>query len=216
MKWLTLEEIKQQLRIEPDFTDEDTLLERYGNSAELYVLNVTGRTYDELKAMNPTGEDEFPADLWEATIMLVQISYNRDTPISRQNMYIVPWGVDAKIKPYMRLAGFDDMAEVQVVTLGSDVKIAFTVDLPDGLKLSDIDFTGKVVNSMDSGKVMNFVKADCIEIEDGKSYVVLVDTDVMGVGSYLLRVTVFVPDTDYPSGYRKEVVNINPHISVKG
>lgn len=103
MKWLTLDEIKQQLRIEPDFTDEDTLLERYGNSAELYVLNVTGRTYDELKAMNPTGEDEFPADLWEATIMLVQISYNRDTPISRQNMYIVPWGVDAKIKPYMRL-----------------------------------------------------------------------------------------------------------------
>jgi len=36
------------------------------------------------------------------------------------------------------------------------------------------------------------------------------------VGSYLLKVTVQIPDTDYPSGYRKEVVNINPHISVRG
>ena len=51
MKWLTLTEIKQQLRIEADYTDEDALLTRYGNSAEAVVLNITGRTYDELKAM---------------------------------------------------------------------------------------------------------------------------------------------------------------------
>ena len=46
MKWLTLTEIKQQLRIEADYTDEDALLTRYGNSAEAVVLNITGRTYD--------------------------------------------------------------------------------------------------------------------------------------------------------------------------
>ena len=30
MKWLTLEQIKHQLRIEADFTEEDDLLEIYG------------------------------------------------------------------------------------------------------------------------------------------------------------------------------------------
>ena len=103
MKWLTLEEIKQQLRIEPDFTDEDALLVRYGNSAEAVVLNLTGRTYDELKAMNPTGEDEFPADLWEATIVLIEVSYKYRSPVSEQNLSKVPYAFDMKIKPYMRL-----------------------------------------------------------------------------------------------------------------
>ena len=90
------------------------------------------------------------------------------------------------------------------------------LDLPDDLKLSDIDFSGKVYNAMQEDVEKTFVKADCIMIEDGRSYVVLVDSEELGVGSYLLKVTVQIPDTDYPSGYRKEVVNINPHISVKG
>ena len=104
MKWLTIEEIKQQLRIEPDFTDEDQLLTRYGNSAEAVVLNTTGRTFEELKAMNPTGEDVIPADIWEATVMLVAHSYEHRSPASMQNMYTIPYAFDMKVKPYIRLA----------------------------------------------------------------------------------------------------------------
>ena len=59
MKWLTLSEIKQQLRIEPDFTDDDALLTRYGNSAEATVLNITGRTYDDFIC----DYGEIPADI---------------------------------------------------------------------------------------------------------------------------------------------------------
>jgi hypothetical protein len=103
MKWLELEEIKQQLRIEPDYHDEDALLTRYGNSAEAVVLNITGRTIDELKAMNPTGEDEIPADIWEATVMLVTLSYEHRSPVSMQNLYAIPYAFDMKVKPYMRL-----------------------------------------------------------------------------------------------------------------
>ena len=97
MKWLKLAEIKQQLRIEPDFHDEDALLERYGSSAESAILNITGRTYEELVAMNP------PADLWEATVMLVNMSYEHRSPVSMQNLYSNP-SFDMKIKPYIRLA----------------------------------------------------------------------------------------------------------------
>lgn len=212
MKWLKLDDIKHQLRIETDYTEEDALLISYGNAAEETILNICQRTYDDF--IDNYGE--IPQAVINASLLLVNTSYEQRGAVTMQNLYAVPYAFDMLIKPYMRLAGFDDMAEVQVVTLGSDVKIAFTVDLPDNLKLSDINFTGKVMNSMDSTKVMNFVKSDCIEIEDGKSYVVLVDSETLGVGSYLLQVTVQIPDTDYPSGYRKEVVNINPHISVKG
>lgn len=43
MKWLTLEGIKAKCRIEPDFNEEDELLEMYGESAEETVLNALGR-----------------------------------------------------------------------------------------------------------------------------------------------------------------------------
>ena len=44
MKWLTLERIKQQLRIEPDFHDEDDILELYGDSAEDAIREI-GRAH---------------------------------------------------------------------------------------------------------------------------------------------------------------------------
>jgi len=103
MKWITLEEIKQQLRIEPDYTDEDDKLERYGNSAEATILNLTGRTFEELKAMNPTGEDAIPPDLWEATVLLVSVSYEHNSAVDQYQMYAVPYSVDMKLKPYMKL-----------------------------------------------------------------------------------------------------------------
>ena len=48
MKWLTLQRIKQQCRIEQDFTEEDELLELYGESAEEAILMVINRSYEEL------------------------------------------------------------------------------------------------------------------------------------------------------------------------
>ena len=212
MKWLELDDIKRQLRIELDYTDEDQELTGYGNSAEDTVLNICNRTYDDF--IDQYGE--IPQPIREASLLLVCASYEHRSAVTQYQMYSVGYAFDMKVKPYMRLASDSDAVAVQVVQLGSDVKIAFTVDLPDDLKLSDIDFSGKVYNAMQKDVEKTFVKADCIMIEDGRSYVVLVDSEELGVGSYLLKVTVQIPDTDYPSGYRKEVVNINPHISVKG
>ena len=212
MKWLTLDEIKDQLRIERDFDLEDDKLTGYGESAEDVILELCQRTYDDF--IDTYGG--IPHPIWEATLLLVSMSYQQGAPASTQQMYAVPYAFDMKVKPYMRLASNSDAVPVQVVTLGSDVKIAFTVDLPDDLLLKDVDFSGKVYNSMKKDVEMAFEKADCIMIEDGKAYVILVDTDDLGVGAYLLKVTVQIPDTDYTSGYRKEVVQINPHVSVRG
>ena len=116
----------------------------------------------------------------------------------------------------MRLASPEGADEMQTVTLGSDVKIEFTAELPDGLKLADVDFSGKVINADAKNTDIDFTKADCIALEGGESFVVMVDSTELSVGLLMLKLTVLIPDTDYQSGTRKQVVNINPHIKIIG
>lgn len=210
MKWLTLEKIKAQLRIEPDFHDEDAILEVYGESAETTLLNYLNRPYADIIG----SYGSMPVPLVQASLMLVDTSYQHRSPISVTNISQVPYTFDLLVKPYMRLtSAVDD--DVQTVPLGSDTKIAFTADLPDGLLLKDIGFTLKVINA-DTNHQADYTKDDCIMVGDGADYVVLVDTEEMGIGTLMLRLTVHIPDSDYPSGTRKEVINIDPRIRITG
>lgn len=212
MKWLTLDKIKQQLRIEPDFTMEDSLLTSYGEAAEETLLNYLNRQYQDV--IDTWGQ--VPLPLVQASLMLVDVSYQYRSPISVTNISVVPYTFDILIKPYIRLASAEDNGDVHTVTLGSDVKIAFTAELPDGLLLKDIEFTGKVINADEKDKVLAFTKAECIMLEGGSDYVVMVDSDDLGIGTLMLKLTVMIPDTDYQIGTRKQVVNINPHIKIVG
>lgn len=99
MKWLTLTRIKQQLRIEADFTEEDDLLEMYGESAEEVLLNYLNRSFDDV--MEVYGR--MPAPLTHAALMLVDTSYQYRSPVSTQSMSLVPYTFDILVKPYMRL-----------------------------------------------------------------------------------------------------------------
>ena len=211
MKWLELDDIKRQLRIELDYTDEDQELTDYGNSAEDTVLNICNRTYDDF--IDNYGE--IPQPIREASLLLVCASYEHRSAVTQYQMYSVGYAFDMKVKPYMRLTSATD-GDMQTVTLGSDVKIAFTADLPDGLLLKDVDFTLKVINMSEKDVDADFVKADCIMTDEGASYVVLVDSEDLGIGTLMLRLTVYIPDTDYQSGTRKEVIKINPHIRITG
>lgn len=214
MKWLTLQQIKYQARIEPDYTDEDTLLEDIGESAEETVLEYCNRTYGDL--IDQYGQ--VPKNVVHASLLLCTIGYEQRSGISMQNLSIVPYGnIDMLLKPYMKLAGSttaDD--DYEQIVEGSDAKIEFTADLPDGLKLADIDFEAKVINYSQKDAVQTYPKADCIVLGEGESYAVLVDTTELGIGIYMLRLTVYIPDTDYPTGTRKEVIKINPKIQVIG
>ena len=211
MKWLTLEQMKAQLRIEADFTAEDTLLKSYGEAAEDTLLNYLNRPYQDI--IERYGK--VPQPLVQASLMLVDVSYQHRSPINVTNISLVPYTFDLLVKPYMRLTSPDE-SEVQTVTLGSDVKIEFTAELPDDLTLSDVDFSGKVLNADMKDESVDFTKADCIELEGGENYVVMVDSDDLGIGTLMLRLTVYIPDTDYQSGTRKEVIKINPHIKIVG
>lgn len=100
LKWLTLEGIKAQCRIEQDFHDEDDLLEMYGESAEEAVLNTLERSYEDLFEVY----GRVPMPVVHATLMLVDLSYQHRSPVGPQNMYQVPYSFDLLMKPYMRLA----------------------------------------------------------------------------------------------------------------
>ena len=100
MKWLTLERIKQQLRIEADMHDEDSLLEMYGESAEDVLLNYLNRSYEEVSEVY----GGVPVPLQHASLMLVDTSYQYRSPVSAQSMSLVPYTFDILVKPYMRLA----------------------------------------------------------------------------------------------------------------
>lgn len=99
MKWLTLAKIKQQLRIEADFTEEDELLTMYGESAEEVLLNYLNRSYDDVVEVY----GRMPAPLVHASLMLVDTSYQYRSPVSTQSMSLVPYTFDILVKPYMRL-----------------------------------------------------------------------------------------------------------------
>ena len=73
----------------------------------------------------------------------------------------------------------------------------------------------KGINATAIDKKHSYTKTECILTDEGR-YVVLVDTEDLGVGQLMLRVVIHIPDTDYPAGYRKEVVKINPYIIVTG
>lgn len=104
MKWLTLEKIKQQLRIEPDFHDEDEILEDYGEIAEETLLNYLNRSYENVISVY----GRIPAPLRLASLLLVDTSYQYRSPVSTQNMSLVPYTFDIMVKPYMRLANNDN------------------------------------------------------------------------------------------------------------
>lgn len=97
MKFLTLELIKKQLRIDGGI--EDNLLKLYGEAAEETLLNHVGATYEELT--ETTGE--MPKALVQAALMLVDVSYQYRSPISSQSISIVPYTFDILVKPYIRL-----------------------------------------------------------------------------------------------------------------
>ena len=208
MKWLTLDYIKQHSRI--DYDCEDALLELYGAAAEDTVLNYLNRTFqDMLEAYG-----DVPMAIRQATLMLVDVSYQHRSPVTPTNVSLVPTFY-ILVKPYMRLAGTADGGDTQTVTLGSDVKIAFSAELPDDMAMREVPFTVTVYNADKQDAQVVFAKDACIMVNDNE-YVALVDTETLGVGIYMLKVVFEIPDTDYPLGYRRQVVRINPNVKCNG
>lgn len=103
MKYLSLDFVKQHSRIEYDC--EDSLLELYRDAAEETLAQYLnrGKNATEMVASLKEEYGEIPAPIYQATLMLVDQSYQHRSPSSPQNMYNVSYGFDILVKPYMKL-----------------------------------------------------------------------------------------------------------------
>lgn len=100
MKWLDIPKIKMHSRI--DYDCEDALLELYGEAAEMTILNLMGRTYEEVVEKFGTEDKPIPAPIIQASLIIVDNSYQYRTAASPQQLYTVPYTVDALIAPYVK------------------------------------------------------------------------------------------------------------------
>ena len=104
MEYLTLEYIKANSRINYD-DSEDALLELYGKSAESTMALHLGRgkTAAEMVANLTEEFGEVPAPIIQASLMIVEVSYQHRSPANPTNLYMVPYSFDLLVKPFMIL-----------------------------------------------------------------------------------------------------------------
>ena len=108
MKFITLNELKDQLRIEHDYTDEDGLLTTDGNAAEAALLRACNRTADDLLATFGTtdsvsGDVLPPPDFVMACLMLGKHLYEHRGPDDSVQQVQVPYSIDLMVKPFIKL-----------------------------------------------------------------------------------------------------------------
>lgn len=105
MKYLTIDQIKKQLRL--DFDCEDDLLELYGGGAEEAVLYLCNRTYENLVGTYGC----VPDAIRQVTLEIVTLSYDQRSPAGRDNLSAVPYNFDLLVKEFIALTGTPLMNE---------------------------------------------------------------------------------------------------------
>lgn len=73
MNYLTIEDIHRQLRIEPEFTEDDVLLESIGDGAEDFLQDFLDTPLDDICAQNG---GQLPKSLHCALLLFVDWCYD--------------------------------------------------------------------------------------------------------------------------------------------
>ena len=97
------------------------------------------------------------------------------------------------------------------IFLGSELKLNVSISPIGDITMDDYDFTVETYCSIQ--KVVSIPKAETIRVDE-ENYVVLVDTNEIGVGRIKLKVTALIPDADFPDSLRTEVVIIDTGLDV--
>lgn len=97
------------------------------------------------------------------------------------------------------------------IELGTEVKLNIHIEPIDGVDIDDYDYITEVYCHPKKSIVIQ--KSDTMRV-DNENYVVRIDTNVLGVGKIICKVTAYIPDGDFPDGLRTEIVAINTKINV--
>ena len=102
MKYLTFEQIKQQLRLSDEQAEMERIrLEGMAEAAEDAVLTIIRRPLRNVKQVY----GHVPQKLIQVTLLLVDDWYQHRGTVENFSMSAVPYAFDFMLKPMMRLAG---------------------------------------------------------------------------------------------------------------
>ncbi|EGT5654211.1 phage gp6-like head-tail connector protein [Citrobacter braakii] len=101
---LTLEEIKQQCRLEPDFDEEDSLLNQIGNAAQIRTeTRINRKLYaDEVPDTDPEGL-VLPDDIKQAMLLLVGYWYENRVAVNDFEQSESPLAYNWMVDPYRHI-----------------------------------------------------------------------------------------------------------------
>lgn len=97
LRFLSLEQIKHHLRIEPDETMYDEELTMYGASAEQAAINYIERTIESLYEEY----GEIPADIVHACLCRVGTAFKYREDVTDRTLYRLPYTWDMLLLPYV-------------------------------------------------------------------------------------------------------------------
>lgn len=97
MTYLTIDAIKQQLRIDANFTLDDVLLESLGDSAEEFLEAHLNIALDDVCADN---SGYLPKSLYQALLMFVDYSYDNSGSGENKEIPNAFWVLCAPYKKY--------------------------------------------------------------------------------------------------------------------
>ena len=91
--------IKEHCRI--DGNEEDAILTRYGNAAEVGILQLMNRTWEDV--CENLSQEEIQGNLTIAGLLLVNHLYKHRGPTENIQAYLIPYEIDFWVKPFIRL-----------------------------------------------------------------------------------------------------------------
>lgn len=96
--------------------------------------------------------------------------------------------------------------------LGTQLKINVNVEPIGDIHLSNCDF--KCTFFINPKKTIEQKKSGLIKVDDD-NYIALIDSSLLGTGTIRMTIEVDIPDTDFPSGYRKEIDTVCTGITIQ-
>jgi hypothetical protein len=95
--------------------------------------------------------------------------------------------------------------------IGTEFKVLIEIEHVDDVHMADMEFYCEFYTRL--GNPLTVTKEQMIKVSDD-AYIALVDTTGMSAGTLRNRMTVDIPDRDFPDDYRREVVDFSTDIKI--
>lgn len=95
--------------------------------------------------------------------------------------------------------------------LGTELKLNLSIDPIGSAHMSSYDFVVDVFCNPTKSLMIEKAKANKV---DDDNYILCIDSNAIGKGKVKVKVTAYIPDTDFEDGSRTEIMIVDTGISI--